>query len=431
MSRKKISFGFILGSIGLAVESLSGLAILPMLLHFLPKNVAGLWILFGSFQALFNLSQTGFSFVVIRMAAEVKNCQDQDKFSAFYHLITTSYKWVVSLIIMLTFLIYAAYIYWVLLPLDSVFEGTIVWLMLSAGFAIRFYAMKNLHIVNGFGELGRDKMLQIITTSLTLLFFYIVLHFGLGLYGLGAVALTFSMVYWLGSMVVIKRYVHPLSQCKRVTVSRGEKISFLKQASKMLVLSAAAYLTMYTDVVIVERLFGLGVLPQFSALVKIVSLVMAISLLLQQMTYPYIAINWSQRNYSACFELYKKGILYSVGIGFIMSILVFILAPFIVPLWLGKGTYLGPTVFGFQLLYGIIYIHHCAHASPVVATGANAFIIPAIINALIAIPSSILGGIWFGITGIIIGNLIAMAITSTYVVTWSIRFFSSKRYESS
>lgn len=425
MSRKKISFGFVLGSLNLFIDGLVGLATLPILLRYLDKEKAGLWILITSFGALISLSQAGLGPVVVRMAAELRAAEDCTRSKHFFNLVRTSYLFVMLIVLGVSAGIYFLYLNNILSAKGHAFEGLLVWTMYSLGYAIKMFATKNLHIVNGYGELGWDKLLYICSTLFLFVGYYCVLWSHFDLIGLGFVSLCVSILFWVGSFLLVKRFVQSDVELDFSCINKVELIDMFKQSSKMLILNLSGFFVMNLDIFIIERMIGLKVLPLYSALVKIVTIIISISLLIQQMTYPYVALSWSKQQYDECKKLYRSGIIYSLGVGFLMSCIFFFAAPYFVPLWLGKGLYLGGGIFGLQLLFALIYIHHCAHANPVLATGGRTFISTAIINAILAVPLSITGGYFFGIKGILIGNIIATIVPSSYVVLWSYRFFKN------
>ncbi len=421
MSKKKISFGVIVGAISLAVDSLSGLVVLPILLKFLSKELAGLWVFFLSFTALINLAQAGLGPVVIRKSAELKESAQQKDIAAFYKLINASYSIVAALVFVICVIIYFAYILWVLQPINFVLVGSLSWAIIALGYAVRIYSVKNYHIVNGFGEVGWDKVAQIVVSIVNLILFYLVLNLGYGIVGVSTVFLISNFIHLFASVYVLNKFTDLAALSASNKIKRTDIIDLFSQSGKMLLLNLVGFIVMNTDIFIVERMFGLKTLPYFSALAKIVWLIIAVASLFLQMVYPYIAINWAQKNFMKCRRLYISSVQLALGIGIVLSIISFYLAPYIVPKWV--GIYLGPSLFSLQLLFGLIYIHHVAHANAVIATNSNAFILPAIANALLSLPLSIAGGYYWGLNGIIIGNIAATVIPSFYVVLWSYRFF--------
>ena len=140
------------------------------------------------------------------------------------------------------------------------------------------------------------------------------------------------------------------------------------------------------------------------------------------MLFPFISQSFAKNELTKVKDIFKRNIFISNGIAILLSLLLFILAPYLIPIWLGPDGYLGPDVFGSMLFLVIIYANHNAFANSIIAIGANTFVYPAILNAILSISLAILGGIKFGIIGIILGNIIGTIIPSIYVVTWSYKY---------
>ncbi len=423
MSIRKISFGFVLGILSRAVDGIVGLVLFPVLLKFMSKDTVGIWILFMSFSYVINLAQAGLGPVIVRLAAEAKANFDFSQTNLLYNTVTRGYLLVVLVVIIITFAIYVFYVGPVLSHHNLSEAGTLSWIMVSMGYILRIYATRNINMINGCGELGWDKLLQIIVTIFSIVFFYIMLQCGFGLTGLGMVFFIASIIYSFGAGTAQQYFVKSSVNWSDQSIKWQSIQVLFKQSAPLLIVNVSAFLVMNTDVFIIERLFGLSVLPFYSALSKVVILIITVSTLIQQMTYPYVAMYWTQHKHELCASIYIKSVLTSVGIGLILSLGAYFLAPFIVPLWLGSGNYLGGHIFGLQLLFGLIYIHHSAHASSVIATGANNFMIPAVINALLSVPLSYLLGKYMGIHGVVLGNILATLVPSIYVVWWSVHFF--------
>lgn len=419
--RKKVSFGFLVGSLGIIIDGLVGLAILPLLLKSLSKEIVGLWVFFVSFSSLIMLGQAGLAPVVMRLSAEIKarNFDDDN----FWSLVTNSYRFVLLFVLLICLILYFTYIMDVLKEANYFIKGTLCWIFLTIGYMSRLYGIKHFHVINGLGEVGWDKIAQIVTSLTNLLGYFIVLSLNFELQGLGLVYLLSSLMYILYSKIAFNKFASKLNR-KIIWHKIFELKELFKESGKILVLNLSAFVVMQSNVFIIERLIGLKVLPYYNGLSRIGTIIIAVSGLMSQMIYPFIAHEWANKNYSKARSLYFKSVVAAVSISFFASTLAFITAPTLVPIWLGKDGYLGSKIFGLILIFTIVYVHHVAHGNAVIATGKNTFVIPAIINAILAVPLSILGGIYYSIEGIILGNIIATIIPSIYVVQWSVRFFN-------
>ena len=179
MSKKKISFGVLIGGVSLAIDSISALIIYPLLLKYCTKEIAGLWIFYTSFSIIISLGQAGLAPVIMRRAAEAKMAGDKNEVVNFLSLVMKSYKIVTALVFLICVLLYFGYIHWVLIKNPEIYtRGLIAWMFFVAGNTLRMYYVKNLHIINGFGEVGWDKVSQIIVSICTVLGYFLILKSG-------------------------------------------------------------------------------------------------------------------------------------------------------------------------------------------------------------------------------------------------------------
>jgi O-antigen/teichoic acid export membrane protein len=142
------------------------------------------------------------------------------------------------------------------------------------------------------------------------------------------------------------------------------------------------------------------------------------------MIFPFISQSFTKGNYLNAKKMYWQGVIFSIALASFLSFTIYFSAETIFPLWLGEGNYLGNQVLFLLLLMGLISINHNAHASAVISTSENSFMWPAIINALLSVPFAIIGIKYYGIEGMIIGNIVATFFPSVYVVNYSIRYFN-------
>jgi O-antigen/teichoic acid export membrane protein len=425
MIKNKISRGVLLGILSISVDGIAGLAIFPVLLYYQPKELAGLWILLTSFSALLNLAQAGLGPVITRMATEIKIDSTDSDLEKYYLNVNYCYRIVVLLVFCICALLYLFYIRDVLIKSNYLSSGIIVWGIMTLGYCLKIYAAKNINTVNGYGELGWDKLIQIIVTVFSNIAYVIGLYFGLSLIFLATIFFFFSVVYLCGSNVILRIFVKMPKILSRKKMNFSEILDIFKQSLKVLILNLVSVIVLNVDILIVERFWGLNVIPLYSALVKIVTLIIAVSLLIQQMIYPYISISWNTGVYKKARALYLKGLMISVITSIVLSTLLFLTAPFLIPIWIGYGNYLGAKVFGPLLLFGIVYTHFHSHVSPILATGEKTYITPAITNGFLSIILGLLGAKYLGINGIALGNILASLIPTIYVVISTLRFFKT------
>lgn len=426
---RKYSFGLISGGVSLAVESLAGIVILPMLLRFLPKIEVGVWIIITSLTGAIMLVQAAFGPIVTRMSAAWLRVEEESRASEDanqYVTIVCSYRFILVIVLLVATILYYTYLKFVIMKIEPNTYREWIWPLVTIGFLARTYSTKNYYIVNGFGEVGWDKIVQICVTTLTVGGYLVVLYLGMGLVGLAGIYLLMQLCgLALSYMLLQNKAPGPYRRGERNYEWRTLKL-FLRQVGEIAFLNLVGFIVMNADIYMVERFFGVTVVPYYSGLARIGFLISSVAMLVLQMAYPFIARQWAEREFASAYHWFRMGIKRSVIIGVLLSVAAFISAPIVVPRWLGADGYLGGGIFGWILVYNVVYINHNAHAIPVIATGGNTFVTAAIINAILSITFAALLGQHVGIQGIIIGNMLGTLLPTIYVVRWSSRYFNSK-----
>lgn len=425
MIRKKLSFGVTAGSLSIAANGLSGLLVYPIILKTLSKEIAGLWFFFTSFTIIINLAKAGLAPIVMRRAAAIKSNEGSRILSDYVALIRRSFTIVSFLAFAICLVIYFSYVQWVLKENMTLYnDGLIAWSLFVCGNLINIYFSKNFYILNGFGEIGWDKVNQIIISIFTISGYFIVLNLGYALIGLSIVFVANSIIYAISSKFLLRRFTSVKHNSIKGNVKKENVIEIFKEGGEILVLNIIGILVMNKDVFLIERVLGLSILPAFTAMSRIQTITISISMLFPQMIFPFIAQNYAQSNYRKAKNLYWQGVLYSTGIVCLISLLFTPVAETIFLFWLGEGNFLGQNILILLFFLAVIYVHHNAHASAVISTSENSFVIPALINGLLSLPLAYLGLQHFGIEGMIIGNIIATIFPSIYVVNYSIKYFN-------
>lgn len=425
MTKKKITFGVIVGGLSVAASSLSGLIIYPLLLKNLSEVTAGLWLFYTSLTIIITLGQAGLAPIVMRRAASAISDGSSSVLADFFALIKKSYFIVAIIVVLLSILLYSTYVHWVLMDNPELFnDGLIAWIFFVTGNLINIYFSKNFYIINGFGEVGWDKVNQILIITTTITGYFVVLNLGYGLIGLSIVFFMASIFSALISIKLLNKFAPKGMLLNNGTVTNIQLVGIFKDGGEILVLNLVSILVLNKDIFLVERFQGLTIIPFYSALSRIQGIIITISLLIPQMLYPFISQNFVKGNYILARKLYLQGVFLSLLVALFISTVVYLLAGIIIPLWLGEGNYLGNEILLLMLLMGIILIHHNAHASAVISTSENSFVFPAIVNATLSVPFSIIGMVMYGIEGMLIGNIIATIFPSIYIVKYSINFFN-------
>jgi hypothetical protein len=230
---KKIFHG-VLSGVGQTVVSIAVSFIqLRLILNFLPKDMAGIWLLFlslGTYIAFFDLGisptlSREISFILGKNEStkQAHNQQIADLLSTCFRIfiVLASVVFVIGLVIGIGFLSYVS-------PIDQLKEIETAWLIFLLGASINILGGAAFASLYGLGDVATERVIRSITLLLGLLMSYLSLYLGFGIKGLAiawviqnliargvAVAALYRNHAWLKSVrgeaqrVIVKRIIGP------------------------------------------------------------------------------------------------------------------------------------------------------------------------------------------------------------------------------
>lgn len=404
--KRRIIFGVGAGMFGLAVDGLSGLMLYPLLLNRLGAEAAGLWMVMLSVAALMNLAQASMGPVITRNIARSfnnpKRLDDQIKNIKTIAALLTIALFFIGVILYFTYI-------------ELLFEkaglkevGWNSWMLFTAGIASFSYAQFRMFVLNGLGHVGIDKVARALCVAIGFGTAWVSVHFTHDFRALAASYCAQNIIFMIASNLAFRIQIR--KTIKNGIAGRGRlDYELIKSGARILVLNSSAYILNNFAIFLAERNQGLDFVPKYTAMTRIGLLLSAISLLIPQMAFPYVARSSAENNIRQVRRYYVIGVLGSVTVFVFTSASVLLLADWLFPLWLGSANYLGKTYLASILLYFLIYVSHIAQSQPVLAIGAADFLLCAILNAiavaLIMLFTSDLFGIWSYPISLIFGTL--------------------------
>lgn len=409
-------FGVGAGMISLAIDGIAGLIIFGLLVRYLSAKNAGYWILITTTGSFLLILQCGLGLTVAREVGQTRIAQNRTRLPQLFGTVRQAFICVAVLVALVATALYAFYLRGAAKSSNLGSEAAVAWILYAAGVAMNLQGQGRLFIMDGFGEVGWEKVFRIFFSIFGVTAIWVALRFGAGLITLASIYVVQNACFWLAAACKVQAAL-PIT---RVTASPepGQLRSLFHAGGKILFLHVSYFAVTYFGVFVVQSHFGLAAVAPYSAMLKVGLLLSSVAVLLPQMLYPYVATAWASNDKDRCRNYYLLGVVGAVGVYILLAIPIFLLREPLFTHWLGKDKYLGTTTLGVFLIYQLIYIVGVAHATPVLASKGNAFIIPTIVNAILTPIFVLLFAKLFALPGIPFGMIVGI-LPSSCVVVWS------------
>jgi O-antigen/teichoic acid export membrane protein len=422
-------FGMGAGIISLAVDGVAGLIIFGLLVRYLSPKDAGYWILITTAGSFLLMLQCGLGLTVAREVGQTRIPENQSRLPQLFGTVRRAFVFVAILVVVVAVAVYVCYLQGAAKSSNLGSQCAGAWFLYAAGVAMNLQAQGRLFIMDGFGEVGWEKVFRIFFSTFGLAAIWIALRAGASIVTLGMIYSVQNALFWL----VAACKVHIALPITRVTAppSAGQLARLFHDGGKLLFLHVSYFTVTYFGVFVVQKRLGLAAVAPFSAMLKVGLLLSSVAILLPQMLYPYVATAWASNDHDRCRRYYLLGVLGAVGIYILLAVPIFLLREPLFTQWLGKDKYPGTATLGALLLYELLYVHHVGHATPMLASMGNAFIFPTITNVILTPIFVSLLPTWFGLSGIPIGMILGAFPSTCMVVTRSWGFMMQKNTSAS
>ena len=399
MARRKIMFGVGAGLISTAVDGLAGLVNIHFLRLYLPESESGYWFLALTTGGFLMLAQNALTPAVARFTAQQSG--GRGTLIGGLASVRRITRWLTLLLLATSVMAFVIYLWPVARAANLGMGAGASWIAYAFGSVGALVASARFATLNGLGEVGWDKFARIVISSLGVLLTWLSLRFGLGLPGLGISFLIQSCIMLgFAEFLLVGQGGQKTSMatgsggtCRRslpTMIGRGEAATtdpyggeIVVETAKLFGLALIGYLVMNIGVFVIEKRFGPDIISKYSPLVRVGMLLATVASLIPQTIYPYVARAWATQNYRTHRHLFLGGVGLSIAVYVIGALAVWILAPILMPLWLGSHGYLGPDLLGLVLLmYGLL-VSNAAFSTPVLASVGNAFVAPSLLNLIL------------------------------------------------
>ena len=415
---KKILHGVISGGGLTAITTIVSIVQLRLILEFLPKDIAGIWLLFLSVGAYITFLDLGISPTLSREISFLLGAEDtagRSHEQQVANLLATSLRMFMVLACIAFFfgaILMGAFL-WSQPKLEHGTTIQLAWLIFLGGASINILGGAVFSALYGLGDVATERIIRSVTLLFGLGLSYLSLYFGYGIIGLAASWVIQNLIARLAAMRALYTN-HSWIKNVKGNAKRDLFIKIVGPSFKWAAMGFGAILILQTDNIIIAATLGPVFIPPYEAVAKMTVALMTLSLLIVNSSIPFLSKAHAAGHKELVVELLLKNVRLSM---FTMAILVPFIALFgseVVDIWLGPGNFVGNYVLWTMLTMAFLEVHHVALASATMATGRLAFMWMALGAGVLNIMLSLFLVRHFGLWGVALGTMFAQILTNNW-----------------
>jgi O-antigen/teichoic acid export membrane protein len=411
-------FGVGAGAVSIAVDGIAALITIHFLLKFVSAAEAGYWLLMTTLGGLLLLGQGAIGPSVARHVAQRLDSGNGETTS-----VARMARLMAASVLVVAALCYVLYLRHVKVDISTT-ATWLGWVLYATGLAGSLVAASKFAVLNGYGEVGWDKVTRIALSLGGLAANWLVLRFGGGVIGLGAVFFIQGATSIGFAEYLLRR--HRPARLVEATPQPGELRPLMLETGKLLSLSLIGYVVMNSGTFIIERRFGTEMVSRYAPLVRVGALLSNVAVLIPQTVYPFVARAWAKGDFKVHNRFFTVGWMLAIGLYVLGALVCLLAAPKLMPLWLGSDRYLGGAVFALVLGVYALIVANISFSNPVLASVGNAFVAPSIVNLLLVVPLLWYWTQAFGIVGAPLAMLAGSFLPSAWVIFRSCKIMSAR-----
>lgn len=426
--RKRIFRGISFSWIRFLLVLLIGVFQTPLLFKYLPAVELNTWYIFFSFGAFLQISDLGLVSSISRIIAYLDNTADpvsDEKIPAtfrnfsmrqIYNTSLLSFSSILSLIGFALFIVY----YFINRHNHLPDHLTIAFIIFLGGSVFSLLSNIPAAMLAGFRDPGYDSLLRSIIQILyfTSLFFLLP-HFKSVIFVASLFFLQNFIQFLSLHFILYARHGHTLRNAgtgKRVELQVAKHI--YKQSSPMLINQIGTWLTTQGTVFIALLVLGPNRLSDYAINQQLFNYGIAISLVINQTTGPFVAKQYIRGNRGLLIDYYKKITIACMGISCLFLSVMLPGCKQVISLWVGSSHFLG---FHFALVFALIVffeVQHSVAGNFVWYMGNWPFNKFTFAAGLLNIVLGYFLGKTYGLFGIALSTFISKFITLNWYVVW-------------
>jgi O-antigen/teichoic acid export membrane protein len=401
---------------------------LRLIVHFLPSDLAGLWLLFltiGSYVTFFDLGISPTIGREMSFAIGAKDGNEQDRKQRIGELLMT--LWRVLRFLALSAGLVSVVVGEALILSSPHYRGNrsvqLTWAIFSFGASLNLIGGAALAGLSGLGCVATEKLIRTISLAAGLAFTAATLMLNWGIPGL-AIAWLMQGALTAGLGWYYLRRAFP--EMFRLSFSPNWMLArkLVSPSLKLALIQLGAIFILQSANPVIAITLGTSAIPPYEALSKIAATLMTLALLIVNSSAPYFSMFYAAGDYDDLKQLLARNLQLGVGLVIVLGAFVAVNGDRIVALWLGRSRFAGFFVLWVLLFMVLLEVHHVIFATAVMAAGHIVFVWAALISGAlnIVLAVSLVGR--FGLLGIALAVAIAQLVTNNWYVPYvAVRFF--------
>ena len=417
----KIAMGFA-GGISLTLVNITVAFVqFRLLLEFLSPGEAGVWLLFlsiGSYVLFFDVGigptlgrEISFSLGSLELTDEQRRLQ----IGTLIRTCTT----VVASLAVLVFLV-ALTAGWAYLrttiPAAMHPSARHAWELYAAGAALNLVGQGWFAGIYGLGQVLTEKLVRSAGQLLGMILLAAALYLHLDLLGLAAASVVQTL-----TTILLARHALKLGNVNLFKLGRFDPALVRRLAGPSFKYAATllgGVLILQTDNLVIASRLGTALIPNYQAVSKLVTTLMALSTMLIVTTSPFLSQAHARNDADEIKRLLQRNLKLSLATMVIFGSVLACFADQIIAVWLGPGHFVGFGIVWVFLLVMLLETHHVSFATATMATGRIVFLVPALLAGVLNIGFSVYLAGRLGLLGVSLGTLCAQVITNNWYVPW-------------
>jgi len=328
VTRRDVLWGYAASALNIG----AGLILLPVILHYMPSEDAGLWFVFITLASLAQLLEMGFQPTLARNAAYVYagaqslkkvgiSSEHDNQSDINLKLLDTLvmaarriYRFVAVLAGVVLFLGGSYYITQLLTPTQDRITTNLAWLAFASGYIVNFYFGYINGLLQGRGDITEANKVVVISRTGLILLGGSAVAMGYGMLGLGVAATLAAVVGRVAAYHYFYAKYHPEFEASKIEVndSAHELIKTLwHNASRLGAVQLGAYLIQRGNILIASSFLGLAGAASYGMTITVLMALSGIAMVICSIQVPYMSALQAKGDRETLASVYGQIILLS------------------------------------------------------------------------------------------------------------------------